>query len=105
MRWDSTTRFSKVKTANRHGRVVGKLMDNVQKVTSIPLGGDFKGRKRIVNSVNFATAGTRSIGTAIFTSEKRLFIFVKTSKVLVPKFYHAVMKDGNRTVIVTPILL
>ena len=105
MRRYGTIRLSKVETANGNGRVVGKLMNNIQKVTSISLGRDFNGREGVVDSVDFATSGARSIGTAIFTSEKRLFIFIETSKVFVPKFNHAVMEDGDGTVIVTPILL
>ena len=105
MRRYGTSRFSKVEAANGDGRVVGKLMNNIQKVTSISLGRDFEGREGVVDSVDFATSGARSIGTTIFTCEKTLFIFIETSKVLIPKFNHAVMKDGDGTVIVTPILL
>ena len=95
MRRYGTSRFSKVEAANGNGRVVRKLMYNIQKVTSISLGRDFEGREGVVDSVDFATSGARNIGTAILTCEKRLFIFIETSKVFVPKLNHAIVEDGN----------
>ena len=94
-----------MKAANRNRRMIGQLMNNIQKVASISEGRDFQRRERIVDSVNFAAAGVGNIGSAIFASKQRLIVFVKVREMFVPKLDHSIVKYRSGSVVMTPVLL
>ena len=93
-----------MKATNRNRRMIGQLMNNIQKVASISEGRDFKRRERIVDSVNFAAAGFGGIGATIFASKQRLFVLIKVGKVIVPKIDHAIVKNRHGSIVVTSVI-
>ena len=104
MRGDNTRRLSKKKATNRHRRMIRKIMNNIQKVACLTIGGNFKWGEGNVNSVNLAATGSGAVGATIFASEKRLFVFIKVGEMIVPEFDHAIIENGNGSIVVTSVI-